>query len=140
MATATREAKMYDYQTAIKEDVKNYIRENYTAEEIRDNLETRVARSGFSEKLYDNLWANDRVTGNASGSYTFSTWEAEENLCHNTGLLEEACDSFCITVGAAFERGAEFCDVIIRCYLLSPAISDALDEIENEIYKLTTEE
>lgn len=131
---------MYDYQSVVKEDVKNYIHENYSADEIRESLETSVARSGFSETLYDDLWANDSVTGNASGSYTFNTWQAEENLCHNMDLLKEACEAFAIYVGVAFERGAEFCDVIIRCYLLSPAISDALDEIENEIYNLTTEE
>lgn len=131
---------MYDYQTVVKEDVKEYIRENYSADEIRENLETMSARSGFEEKLYDNLWIEDSVTGNASGSYTFNTWQAEENLCHNMDLLEEACEGFAQGVGDAVERGAEYCDVTIRCYLLSGAISDALDEIENEIYNLTTEE
>lgn len=30
------------------------------------------------------------------------------------------------------ERGAEACDVTIRCYMLGQAISDALNEIETE--------
>ena len=29
--------------------------------------------------------------------------------------------------------GAEACDVTIRCYLLSGAISDVLDELEDEL-------
>lgn len=124
---------MYDYQTAVKEDVKNYIRENYSADEIRENLETGAARSDFEEKLNNDLWAEDSVTGNASGSYTFNTFEAEENLCHNLDLLEEACDEFGQDLGEAVKRGAEACDVAIRCYLLCGAISDALDEIESEI-------
>lgn len=124
---------MYDYKEAVKEDVLDYIRENYSADEIRENLETMAARSYFEEKLNEDLWAEDSVTGNASGSYTFNTWEAEENICHNMDLLEEACDEFGEGVGEAIERGAEFCDVTIRCYLLSGAISDALDEIESEI-------
>ena len=70
---------MYDYKEAVKEDVKEYIRENYSADEIRENLETSAARSDFEEKLNDILWIEDSITGNASGSYTFNTWQAEEN-------------------------------------------------------------
>lgn len=125
---------MYDYKEAVKEDVKNYIRENYSADDIRENLETSAARSDFEEKLNENLWVEDSITGNASGSYTFNTWEAEENLCHNMDLLEEACDEFGQDLGEAVERGAEYCDVTIRCYLLCGAISDALDELESEIF------
>lgn len=125
---------MYDYKEAVKEDVVDYIRENYSADEIRENLETSAARSDFKEKLNDILWVEDSVTGNASGSYTFNTWEAEENLCHNMDLLEEACDEFGQDLGEAVERGAEYCDVTIRCYLLCGAISDALDELESEIF------
>lgn len=125
---------MYDYKEAVKEDVVDYIRENYSADEIRENLETSAARSDFEEKLNDILWVEDSVTGNASGSYTFNTWEAEENLCHNMDLLEEACDEFGQDLGEAVERGAEYCDVTIRCYLLCGAISDALDELESEIF------
>ena len=124
---------MYDYKEAVKEDVKEYIREHYSADEIRENLETRAARSDFEEKLNDILWIEDSVTGNASGSYTFNTWQAEENLCHNIDLLAEACSEFEQGVGEAVKRGAEFCDVTIRCYLLSDAIYEALDEIESEI-------
>ena len=125
---------MYDYQTAVKEDVKEYIHENYSVDEIRESLETSAARSDFEEKLNDILWVEDSVTGNASGSYTFNTWYAAENLCHNMDLLEEACDEFGKGLGEAVKRGAEYCDVTIRCYLLCGAISDALDELENEIF------
>lgn len=124
---------MYDYKEAVKEDIKDYIRENYSADEIRENLETSAARSYLERKLNDILWIEDSVTGNASGSYTFNTWQAEENLCHNMDLLEEACNEFGQDVGEAVERGAEYCDVTIRCYLLSGAIYEALDELESEI-------
>lgn len=123
---------MYEYQTVVKEDVKEYICENYSADEIRENLETRSARSDFEEKLKDILWFEDSVTGNASGSYTFNIWQAEENLCHNLDLLEKACNEFGQGVGETIALGAEYCDVTIRCYLLSNAISEALDEIEEE--------
>ena len=60
----------------------------------------------------------DSVTGNASGSYTFHAWQAEENICHNFDLLSEAIEEFggkCDVL----KDGAEACDVTIRCYLLS---------------------
>lgn len=49
-------------------------------------------------------------------------------------LLEEACDEFGQDVGEAVKRGAEYCDVTIRCYLLGSAISEAIDELEAEGY------
>ena len=124
---------MYDYKEAVKEDVKDYVRENYSADEIRENLETSAARSDFEEKLKNDLWTQDSVTGNGSGSYTLDTWQAKKNLCHNFDLLLEVCDEFGQDFRKMFIKGAEACDVAIRCYLLPGAISEALDEIENEI-------
>lgn len=113
----------YDYREAVKEDVLEYIREeiDFTEFDTLDELE---------QYLNDKLWMVDSVTGNASGSYTFSTWEAEENICHNLDLLAEACDEFG-TVDP-LKQGAEACDVIIRCYLLGQAIAEALEEIADE--------
>jgi hypothetical protein len=80
------------------------------------------------------------VTGNASGSYTFNTYEAEENICHNLDLLEEALDEFGSGHGYLLDNGAEAADVTIRCYLLGPAISEALDEFEDELEKADEDE
>ena len=72
------------------------------------------------------------MTGNASGSYTFTTWRAEENLCHNMDLLDEACAEFGEDVGDAVKKGAEFCDVTIRCYLLNLCINEVVKDICEE--------
>ena len=115
----------YDYLESIKDDVRQYISDediNVKAYDDRYDLET---------ELHDELWDNDNVTGNASGSYTFNTWQAEEYLAHNLDLLEEACDEFGCDVGEAIKKGAEYCDVTIRCYLLDQAISEVLDELYN---------
>ena len=119
----------YNYLEAMIEDVKEYLRNEaeYDQEDLFYN------RSYLEEKLHDELWCNDSVTGNASGSYTFSTWKAEEYLCHNYDELADACEAFGQDIGEAVKRGAEFCDVTIRCYLLGRAISEALDEIESEL-------
>lgn len=114
----------YNYYENVKEDAKNYILENYTKEEI--------SQSGMVNKLYDELFIADSVTGNASGSYTFSTWQAEENIAHNMDLLAEAVEDFGGTVGEAIEKGAEYCDVTIRCYMLGQVIGEAIEEAEEE--------
>ena len=119
----------YNYLEAMIEDVKEYLRNEaeYDQEDLFYN------RSYLEEKLHDELWCDDSVTGNASGSYTFSTWKAEEYLCHNYDELADACEAFGQDIGEAIKRGAEFCDVTIRCHLLGRAISEALDEIEEEL-------
>lgn len=89
--------------------------------------------SGMQFLIVSDLgWCNiyqvfDSVTGNAS----FNTWTAEEYLCHNWELLGEALTEFGCDM-SYLEKGAEACDVTIRCYLLGQAISEVLDEIETE--------
>lgn len=111
----------YNYFQAVKDDVLNYIEENEITitEENREEVE---------EQLNTDCWVSDGVTGNSSGSYTFSRWQAEENMCHNWDLLAEALQEFGYDINY-FERGAEAYDVTIRCYLLSQCIASAIDEI-----------
>ena len=115
----------YNYLEQVTADAKEAILEDmeYWSFDDRDELE---------EVAYDELMLYDSVTGNASGSYYFNTWKSEEALCHNWDLLAEACEEFGQDIGEAVKRGAEFCDVTIRCYLLSQAIAAALDELEEE--------
>ena len=74
----------YDYRQAIRDDIREAVQEymNYHGE---------IQYSGDLMAAYDDireeLWVDDSVTGHASGSYTFSTYDAEENICHNMGAL-----------------------------------------------------
>ena len=113
----------YNYLESVKVDVKNYI-------ENEVELSDYSSREELESYLNDELFTNDSVTGNASGSYTYSTWQAEENLCHNLDLLGEACEEFGSGMDV-IKNGAESCDVTIRCYLLNQAISEVLDEMES---------
>lgn len=115
---------MYDYREAVKDDVMEYIREEIDFSDF-DTLEE------LENHLNDELFCEDSVTGNASGSYTFSAWEAEENICHNLDILAEALDEFGGDCDILHD-GAEALDVTIRCYLLSECIAAALEEIEDE--------
>lgn len=114
----------YNYRNAVTADILDYIRENHDTFDFTD-------REALESTLHDDLWLCDSVTGNASGSYTFSTWQAEENLCHNLDLLAEAVEEFGGGIDV-LENGAEVCDVTIRCYLLGECIAAALDIIESE--------
>lgn len=113
---------MYNYYDAVKQDVKEWIYENV-------NLELWTDKEDLSEYLNNTLWTEDSVTGNASGSYFFNTYEAEKALAGNWNLLREAREEFGDTRDV-LEIGAEACDVTIRCYLLSSVIAEILDEIE----------
>lgn len=117
----------YNYLEAVTSDVLDYIKEEINLDEWKGN------REGLEEKLNDELWTVDSVTGNASGSYTFNSWEAEENLAHNWDLLAEALDEFGQDGTDVLRQGAEAMDVTIRCYLLGQAIAEALDELEEEL-------
>ena len=125
--------KKYDYFDAVKEDLKQYVRDVYGPESVED------VESIDRDTLYDKAFVSDAVTGNASGSYTCDTWAAEENLCHNMDLLEDATNEF----GDGLEllgRGAEVCDVTIRCYVLGQVIDGALDELKEELPEEEEEE
>lgn len=124
----------YNYLEAVTSDVLDYIKEEINLDEWKGN------REGLEEKLNDELWTVDSVTGNASGSYTFNTREAEENLAHNWDLLAEALDEFEQDGTDVLRQGAEAMDVTIRCYLLGQAIAEALDELEEELAEDDEEE
>lgn len=111
----------YDYLSAVESDVREYIENNVNFHDYSDLDEMK-------EDLNEKLFVEDSVTGNASGSYTFDTWKAEEYLCHNLDLLAEANEEF----GGSSDilsDGAEMCDVTIRCYLLGQAIENVAPDM-----------
>lgn len=122
---------MYNYLESIKDDIHEYICETYSTEEIKEKLSDR---DEWEQELNDDLWLNDGVTGNASGSYTFNSYIAKTHVTDNTDLLQEALKEFCVdaeTIADKFLNDEwEYFDVTIRCYLLYSAISDVLDELE----------
>lgn len=111
---------------AIKEHIENYI--ELTDFTDRDELE---------EKLNDDLWTDDSVTGNGSGSYYCNSWEAQQSVLSNMEDFGEAVKEFCTdakTVGEWFiNEEWEAMDVTIRCYLLNQIISEVLDDMEEEL-------
>ena len=117
-------SEKYNYLEQVTSDAKEAILENMNEWNFND-------RDELEQIANDVLWTDDNVTGNASGSYYCNTWKAEEAICHNWDLLEEAIDEFGGDTDI-LRQGAESCDVTIRCYLLVQAIGAALDELEEE--------
>lgn len=114
---------MYNYLVSMVDDIKDYIKDNY------ENL-SEIDR----DELYDDLFVADSVTGNGSGSYTFSSQEARDNVYGNEDLLKEACYEFGIEGAELAEHmfDYEWQDVTIRCSLLYQALEKALEELEEE--------
>ena len=132
--------KMYNYYENVKNDVENYIKENKEYFKATDLEE-------LEEELNEQCWISDSVTGNGSGSYTFNKYEAEKNLNGNWDLLQEALEEFGCSDVNPIKKGAEWCDVTIRCYVLSQAISSLLEQMEenndpilDEIFGCNTDE
>lgn len=111
-----------DYKEEIENSINEWIEENekeipWWKIKVEDDLR---------DYLEEELWDEDSVTGNASGSYTFSNYEAEENVAHCWNLIEEVAECYGLIpkVSSTWEYGAEWWDVSIRCYLLSEVLSE----------------
>ena len=115
----------YNYLEELKSDVKNYI--NEVASDYMDCEDMDELR----DSLYDNLWDEDSVTGNGSGSYTFNREEAKKYVSDNLDLMVEAykdLDSIESLVDDLEALDFETIDVTIRCYLLSQALDEVLED------------
>ena len=121
----------YDYLENVTADAKQAILENMNYWDFTD-------REELEEIAYDELWVNDSVTGNASGSYIFNREAAKEYVTRSDDGLDTLrdavrefdCEHEAFT--AFLENDWEYLDVTIRCYLLGQAISAAIDELEEE--------
>lgn len=104
-----------EYQEEVKSDAMDAIKENL---EYNDSW----------DEMYDSLFMDDSVTGNASGSYYFNSYKAAEAI---SGIIfdDEAITEFEYMGydGIPTEEGAETCDVIARCICLG-LVSGELEE------------
>jgi len=117
----------YNYLEAVKADVLQYINDEVDLSEYDD-------RDDLEQQLNDDLWVEDSVTGNGSGSYTSSTEEAKKYVL-DSGFdgLEDMISDWDIEakdLGEHLANGEwDWFDVSLRCYWLGQAIGEALDEV-----------
>lgn len=112
------------YLEEVKNDIINYIEEN----------EINLEEARF-DSLEDELFMTDSVTGNASGSYTFNRWQAEENVKENLDEVVEILNDFGYEAeflgNCIIEGDWEKLDVIARCWYVSVALAEVY--MDNDI-------
>lgn len=118
---------VYDkYYNEVYNDARDVAAENFD-DYLEDNYDFNDAWDAF----YEDLFRDDSVTGNASGSYWFNSKKAEESLGEFIWdediilLLEEMG----YTIEDVVKRGPEATDVIIRCAMLSSVCEDIRDYV-----------
>ena len=121
---------MYNYKEAIKADVKEWMQDNHEAGQ-------EMYLEFDYDTVFESCWVDDSVTGNASGSYTFSRYEARENFFGDSDseeYISDMIDEGFISAEEVGKRVAssdwEYLDVCIRCYLLGEAVQACLNELE----------
>ena len=117
---------VHDYIEEMKRDIAQYIADEAEIEDGED-------RDDFEQRINDNLWIEDSVTGNGSGSYTCSRSKAHENVMGNEHFIRNLIDDFGVDAKELVDRfmsaDYEWFDVLIRCYLLGQVLSEVIDEL-----------
>lgn len=120
--------KIYSYPKAVKSDIREYLNDNLDVGTFGLLLQ---GDNDTIEDVREDLFEDDSVTGNQSGSYTMNSLEAEQNLAGNWDLLQEAKEELDPGV-YLIAKGPEFCDVLIRCYLVDWCFNETLNDIVNQ--------
>lgn len=120
----------YDYKETIRQDIREYLCDN---EEINSDTDFRE----LEDRLNDELFCNDSITGNGSGSYTFNRETAKQYVTWNTDFLKDLCDEGLVTTEQLADWFMndewEAMDVSIRCMLLPECIHEVLEEKQEEL-------
>ena len=131
---------MSDYRTEVREAIEQYLEDN----EQFINMADFDSAEDFETWLYDELFVSDEVTGNASGSFTFNSYEAKEKVFADMQTVTDALKEFCCgqseeVADAFLNERWEFLDVTARCYVLGECIADYVRDNEEDIEKAIEE-
>lgn len=92
----------------------------------QDFLDENIECYDDFDDAFHEMLCSDYVTGNGSGSYTFNSYKAQQNV--KDAIFDENIVTLLDWNGINIfdtlcDRGAETLDVIIRCYILSDIYS-----------------
>ena len=113
------------------EQIKDRIEEDY---DFDDYIEEGQDQEELYEKLYNDMWVDDNITGNGSTEgYTRGDQEyAKEMVCDDgLDILRDAVSDFGCqeeAFKAFIKQDFIYLDTTIRCYLLSQALTEVLKE------------
>lgn len=114
---------MYNYLTAVTSDVKDFLKDNYSQEEINNFTE---------DDVYDLCCNEDEVTGNLYG-YDYPEVVQDYVKEHLYDALAAAAE-YGLTLQDILNADtdiAQFLDTLMRCHTLAEAAEIALDELKN---------
>lgn len=137
--TNRRTYRTDSYFNEMYDDVLEYIEENIDLADYTEDGE--LDREVLEDKLNDDCFVADSVTGNASGSYYCNAYRAAEKVHSEIDLLIEAIECF----GDDAEdykralKSPEYADVTIRCYYLGEVVARVLDDIEEAYNEAETD-
>jgi len=130
------DGNLYDYRTAMRADVEEWIDDNGGIAEL---VKEHGDADEIEQYLNDELFCDDSITGNGSGSYWFSSYRAQIALIGNLDLVGEANEEYGgISKNAWYNP--EALDVIVRCYLLGEVISGWIEDNREEIEQAAAEQ
>lgn len=110
-----------DYLEEVKADLEEYVAYNY-------NKGDTISES----ELYDEVFIEDSITGNASGSYYCNSAAAFEALGNNIEELAEEVEQTFGEIPSDKRYNWEWLDVSVRCMLLDEAIAELKEEYEED--------
>jgi hypothetical protein len=135
----TRTYRTDSYFNEMYDDVLEYIEENIDLADYTEDGE--LDREALEDKLNDDCFVADSVTGNASGSYYCNRYKAAEKVRNETDLLIDALECFG-DEAESYKRAIldpEYADVTIRCYYLGEVVARVLDDIEEAYNEAETD-
>lgn len=112
---------MYNYEEAMRHDILSYIGEN--------DVDLSADTEELCEQLYDELWAEDSITGNGSENGYADANVLWEYLKDNRELFVEAATEFDSSLDV-FATNPVAADATIRCYLLSQVICEIVEDLK----------
>lgn len=120
--------------------------DDYLAEvesDALDFLDESIEYYDDFDDAFDAMFYSDSVTGNGSGSYTFNSYRAQQNV--KDAIFDENIVALLDWNGINIfdtlrDSGAETLDVIIRCYVLSDIYSIIEEHFKNKKGALAEEE
>ncbi len=116
------EPEKYDYLTAMKADIMEYIQDNnIDLYELGDGDRWRA-----EDNLVDMLWAEDCVTGNG-GMYYGSNEECKRYIIDNLDTFFSVMEEYDLV--RINEITPQYIDCMIRTYYLHQAVYDVVNEL-----------
>lgn len=127
----------YKYEDAVRADVREWIDDRIKydgefAKLMQDAINGDTDVIDVYEKCHDDMWVDDSVTGNASGSYTCNANKAKSYICDDLDTVLDVLsqNDRDEDIGRMFtHKEWELIDVGVRCYLLGDAVQLVLRDM-----------